>query len=560
MVVGVVGSSFYSCGRPTPETDARRMAPGAVLAKMGEYEITERLVDEEMKRGSSMYGGLDNLPPSFQLQLQGGVLRSSVANILAIEMAKKYGITASDQDIEKVVAQNIESELGNLKQQYITGGKLKPDATEAQFAELFKKEQGQDLSELKSKALQQNAEMLRTGTDLRIPLASLAVQQPLLDALKKEVKLSDDELKKSYDKLEFKRITLTKNDPMATAKKIETELKGGLTFEKAIDRYSESPADPKEKASEKIEPLERIVIRGFDAYKPLENLKPGEVSAPISIGQSVNIFKLIRIKSDVPKDFDKQKDSLRESQTARIAAGKLQTDLQEAQKTAKIEWKVKAYEWLYAYGRLTAENLGADERAKLERQIMEESLKSVTEGDAAQAKLSSLLAYVTFESVYGAASAAEKIKLDDTKVKVYEAYLLDHEDPAMRLELVKVYQRLKKAEEYNSQLNAAANANLGSTDAAAQGRYSEINTLIREGEGAKLLTAEQAADLRKIQTLWVEQKAEQDKFDAEQKKLEEEERKKAEAEEKKAQAEAAKNVKTREELEKEKKAKAGGTK
>lgn len=560
MVVGVVGSSFYSCGDPNQQSDPRRMAPGAVIAKVGDYEITERIIEDELRRGSAMYGGLENLPPSTQLQLQGGALRSMVANVLAIEMAKKYGIEASDQDVEKILAQSIDGELGNVRQQFITSGKLKTDATEAQFAELFKKEQGTDLGEYKKVALEKSLETLRVAPDLRIPLASVAAQQPLMEAIKKELKLSDEDLKKSYDKLNFKRITLTKGDAMATAKKIEAELKGGLTFEKAIDRYSESPVDPKQKASEQILPIDRISIRGFDVYKPLEALKPGEVSAPISIGQSVSLFKLISIKNELPKDFEKQKETLRESQAAQYAAGKLQSSLMEAQKVAKISWKIKAYEWLYAYGRLTAENLSPDERTKLEKQIMEESLKSVTEGDAAQAKLSSLLAYVTFESIYGAASAAEKTKLDDTKVKVYEAYLLDHEDPAMRLELVKVYQRQKKADEYNSQLNAAANANLGSTDAAAQGRYSEISTLIREGEEAKLLTAEQADDLRKIQTLWVEQKTEQDKFDAEQKKLEEEERKKAEAEEKKAQAEAAKNVKTREELEKEKKAKAGGTK
>lgn len=560
MVVGVVGSSFYSCGNPNQQSDPRRMAPGAVIAKVGDYEITERLVNDEVSRGLAMSGGLDNLPPAMQLQFQGGALRSVVANVLAIEMAKKYGIQASDQDVEKILAQSIDGEVGNLRQSYITGGKLKTDATEAQFAELFKKEEGIELSEYKEKALQRGIDTLRLSPDLRIPLASVAAQQPLMEAIKKELKLSDDELKKSYDKLQFKRITLMKGDPMATANKIEAELKSGLTFEKAIDRYSEEPADPNKKASEQILPIDRISIRGFDIYKPLESLKPGEVSAPISIGQSVSLFKLISIKNELPKDFEKQKETLRESQAAQYAAGKLQSDLLEAQKAAKISWKIKAYEWLYAYGRLAAENLGTDERAKLERQIMEESLKSVTEGDAAQAKLSSLLAYVTFESVYGAASATEKIKLDDTKVKVYEAYLLDHEDPAMRLELVKVYQRQKKADEFNGQLNAASNANLGSTDAAAQGRYSEINTLIREGESAKLLTTEQAADLKKIQTLWVEQKAEQDKFDAERKKIEEEERKKAEAEEKKAKADAAKNVKTREELDKEKKAKAGGAK
>lgn len=560
MVASMVVGGVTQCNRPDLSPEFRRMDPGSIIAKVGSYEITERLVSEEMKRGSAMYGGLDQLPPSFQLQLQAGVLRSSIGNILQIEMAKKYGIEASDQDIENVVAQNIDSEIANVKQQFISSGKLKADATEAQFAELFKKELGRDISQVKKDALTQNAEMLRTGSDLRIPIAALAISEPLMNAIKKEVKLSDDELKKSYDSLQFKRITLSKGDPMATAKKVEAELKGGLSFEQAIDRYSESPADPKQKASEKVEPLSRVILRGFDAYKPLENLKTGEVSAPIAIGQSVNIFKLVGIKSELPKDFEAKKDTYRESQATSLAAGKLQSDLQEAQKTAKVEWKVKVYEWLYNYGRLTAENLPLEERQQMETQILDESLKAATEGEADQAKLASLLSYVTFESIYGRASAAEKAKLDEKKIQVYEAYLMDNEDTAMRLELVKVYQKQKDGPAFNSQLAAAANANLGGTDPQAQGLYSEINKLVREGEESKLLTAEQVTELKKIQQTWVEQKTEQDKIDADLKKQEEEAKKAAEAEEKKAKEEAAKNVKTREELEKEKKAKAGGAK
>ena len=72
-----------------------------------------------------------------------------------------------------------------------------------EFAALFKKEQGQDISDLKKRAIEYNRELLEGGSDLRIPVAALAVGQPLLEAIKKTTNLTDDELKKTYDTFEF---------------------------------------------------------------------------------------------------------------------------------------------------------------------------------------------------------------------------------------------------------------------------------------------------------------------------------------------------------------------
>jgi hypothetical protein len=157
------------------------------------------------------------------------------------------------------------------------------------------------------------------------------------------------------------------------------------------------------------------------------------------------------------------------------------------------------------------------------------------------------------------ANPEERKKLESQKIKVYEAYLADNEDPAMRLELVEVYRGQKKAAEFALQLESAANANLGNMTPAGQGIFSQINKMVKEGQNAKLLTAEQAKLIQEIQQQWIQQKTEQDKYEAEAKKAEAEAQKQAEADAKKAQAEAAKSVKTREELEKEK-AKAGGKK
>jgi hypothetical protein len=556
MILSMVIGGFM-CNDPRYSGADGRLNPGEVVAKIGEYEITERLIQNEIERGGAMYGGLDNLPPNFRLQIQAGVLRSTVLNIAQLEMAKKFGIEPTDQDVENLVNSQIDQEVQQMKQQYIMQQKLKPDATEAEFAALFKKEQGQDISDLKKRAIEYNRELLEGGSDLRIPVAALAVGQPLLEAIKKTTNLTDDELKKTYDTFEFKRLTLTKGDAAEKAKKVIAEVKGGLAFEKAIDRYNEDTVDPKQKASEKIEPLGRVAIRGFEAYRPLENLKPGEMSDPITIGTTVNIFKLIRVKNELPKDFAQKKDTYRDTQLNSLAASKLQNDLMEAQKSVKIDWTSQVYKLLYDYGRVAAENLPSDERTKLEKQILDESIRLSTEGESHETRLASTIALVSLQNMMATASPAEKSKLQEQQIKVYEAYLNDSEDTAMRLELVEIYRTTKNADGFATQLEAAANGNLGNMTPAGQGAFSQINKFLKEGKDAKLLTTEQAKLIEEVQQQWVQQKAEQDKYEAEAKKAEAEAQKQAEADAKKAQAEAAKKTKTREQLEKEKAASGG---
>jgi len=552
MILSMVAGSFVMCGGPGSYGGPQTAEAGNVVAKVGEHEITDRLIQGELERNSAMFGGLQNIPPADQLQLQAGTLRGMIASALQLDMAKKYGIVATDEDIEKLVAQNIEQELSQLKMQYMMQNKLKPEATEAEFAELFKKEQGKDLAQAKKEAVERNAQMLKASPDLRLPLAALAIGQPLLTAIKKDVKLTDEELKKSYDSFVFKRITLSKGDATATARKVVDELKGGLSFEQAMDRYTESPADPKQKASAKTEPHSRTELRGFDAYAPLENLKPGQVSDPITIGQSVNIFKLVEIKNELPKDFEKKKEEYRDTQATSVAAAKLQNDLQAAQKTAQITWQSEVYKQLYQYGRVLAENLTPDERAKLEAEIMKESVRLATEGDPQHAKVAATLAFVSFRNAYEKATAEERKKLDEQKADIYEVYLNDNEDPALRMELVAMYFSEKKGPEFFNQLMAAANGNLSLSDEKGQATFSQINQYISRGKEAKLLDSEQVKQLQEVQKLWVEQKADMDKAAAEAAKAEAQARKEAEEADKKARAEAAGKVKTREELEKEK--------
>lgn len=558
MILSMVVGSFTMCG-PQNRFNSMGDRPRVVVGKVGTHEITDMLVESELAKGAQAYGGLNNLPPNFLIQMQAGALRGIVGNILQIDLAKKYGIEPSDEQIEKLVVENIEQEAKNQRQQFVMQGRLAETSTDAEFATLYKKEFGRELSEVKANAKEMNLAVLKSGKDMRIPFEAMTIGEPLMAAIKKEVKLTDDELKKTYDSFEFKRITLQKGNPDETAKKIVADLKGGLSFEQAMDRYDEAPKDPKKKPSEKTEaPMQRITLDGFEAYAPLAKLKPGEVSPPITIGQSVNLFKLIKVTNETPKDFATKKDTYRETQLASLAAAKLQKDLMAAMKEVKVEWTDPGYRLLYEYGRISAENLSADDRATAEKKLLEDSIKTATDGEANQSKIAGSLAYVILQGAEEKATTPEAKKaLEADKIKVYELYLLDTEDPALRIQLVNIYKAKKDKEKFAEQLMAAANGNSGQADATGQGIWSQINGLIREGKSSGLLTSEQVKEIESIQASWSQNKADQDKWDAEAKK----EADKAAAEAKKAaDAEAKKGidkVKTRAESEKEK---AGGKK
>jgi len=294
----------------------------------------------------------------------------------------------------------------------------------------------------------------------------------------------------------------------------------------------------------------RQTLEGFEPYKPLENLKPGGVSDVVKTGSTVSIYKLVNVKSELPKDFDKNKATYKDSVATSKASAKLQAEMAEMQKSAQITWKSDAYRLVYEFGRLSQEAPTPAEKTKKLQSLMSDAEKTSTAGDNPfTARLARLVQYVAFNQMYQDATPEEKAKLDDKKVTVVRGYLEDHEDANLRLELVDLFKKKKNAADFFTELLNAANANSGALDAQGQSIFSRINKSLKEGQDEKLLTSEQAKQIQDIQRTWVQMKSDQDKIDAETKAADEKAKKEAEAADKAAKA---KDVKTRDELNKEK--------
>lgn len=530
MVVGVVVSSFAQCGRADRFSQAGQMGGSTnPVAVIGNTTLTERVMQSEIEQAAQMYGGnLDQLPPELQLTVRASIVKSVVGYANLLEVAKKYGVSVSDDDILKQLEGAAKDEFARLKMQLVQMKKLKENATEAEFEAAYEQVTGHSIDEAKEKALSIQKERLH-NPDTRVPLEALSLSQPLLEAIKKTINVTDDEVKKSYDKFVFKSISITKGDVDSIAKKAEADIKGGLSFEAAIDRYSDAkPMDPKKKLHDETMPIpwSNLVhtVPQFDYLKPLANLRPGQVSEPIKSGSGVTIYKLIEVKSDLPKDFEKNKAQNKDSYVTTLASTKLQTELAEAEKNAKIEWKDKIYKGLYDYAKLQSEP-AADKPARL-LDILTEVVAGMKEGTSDSTRLGNQFAYGLYLQLQREGTPAQKAKLDALKFDVIRGYLQDSESATLRMELVKAYFEKKDKDGFYEELSGAANANLSSTDTAAQSVYNEINKYLRQGQDAKLLTAEEAKQIEDVQRMWVDAKAEQDKYDAEAKKQAEEEKKK----------------------------------
>ncbi|MCC7229007.1 MAG: SurA N-terminal domain-containing protein [Fimbriimonadaceae bacterium] len=551
MVLGVVFTSFAQCSRAERFRDVTGLETETPVAKIGEFTVTDRLIRSEVESAAKMYGTMDNLPPQFQLQIEGSAVSSSIGYAYMLQLAKKYGVEPSDDQILKMIDGGLTDEFNNVKQQLITQKKLAATATEADFAKAFKKATGKEMSDARAEALETYKQKLAMP-DLRMPFAAMAVNQPLMDAIKKTITLSDEDLKKAYDNFEFKKITLSKGDTAAVAKKAQEELKAGTPFETAIQRYSNDEPVKGKKLQDMTSKIARTTIDGFAPYRPLADLKPGQVSDLVKTGPTITIYKLLSVKSELPKDFDKKKATYRDSMATTKAAAKLQGELAEMQKTGNIEWKEGVYKLLYDFGRTMSDPLTPAEKSQKLKEILKSAQEASLSNNPIGARLANLVAYVVFGQVYDDASPTEKSKLNAEKAEVIRNFLEDHEDVSLRLELAEIFLKEKKKDDFFSELESAANANVSVIDVQGQSLYSRINKLLKEGKDANLLTEAQAKTIQDLQSEWVNTKKGQDKIDAETKAADEQARKEAEAADKAARAESAKEVKTKAELEKEK--------
>jgi len=172
------------------------------------------------------------------------------------------------------------------------------------------------------------------------------------DLMEKEIKISDDEIKKYYDEhpdqyqnpetIKVRQILVrlntkaTPEEESAAKKKIDEvykKLKSGLNFEKAADQYSDDKASAKKGGL--IAPVRKgLKSQEFD-NAAFAMSKPNEISAPFKDRRGWNILQFVEKTEASAKPFDQVKTQIER---------KLKQDKQKSaidEFTAKIRSSVK---------------------------------------------------------------------------------------------------------------------------------------------------------------------------------------------------------------------------
>lgn len=531
-IMFVIG--FLMISNPNAASGGGESQP-LLIAEVGKIPITFNAVDDLARQQTQQYfAQLESVPPEIEANLQAAALREILGQALVVELARREGVTLDDEQILKLATLQFDQAVAAGKKRLESEGKLKPGATAAEFDEAFKKESGRTLAEIRAKNESDLKTMLADPTG-RSNAVAIFTNQVLVNQYKKQTTPTDDQLKRSFDTLVLKRILFNaeKGDATAQAQKVADEIKGGLTYEQAVDRYSTETPTPGKKLSETTTSLTVGSIEGLPDFQPVLALKPGEVSPPVPSGPTVVLYKLVERKNVLPPDFEKAKASYADAYATQIANRKVTETIQKLQEEGLIRWKSEGYHVLYDFSALLQK--GNPSGHEEEFRELEKRASAVTSGsDAAGTKPAALVRYLALQRLPAGTTEDEKDALAQKKLEAIGNLLLTSENPELRLEMVDLLVERKDALASKELLNAAQNNTSPTT--VGQRTFSDIVARLEKVKELKLGDPKDIVAIEKELERWRVDKKEYDEGQAEMKKLEEEQRKEAEAE---AKAEAA---------------------
>lgn len=570
-----------------------------IVATVGTHGVSlesiERMYDAATQAADAQEEGLS---PEAMARNYGESLYTAVNRAAILELADRKGIKLSEDDVLVAAEREFNQEMEYRKSVYAMLGRLKPDSSEADFRKVLREMTGKDYEDQKKEYFDRIKEGLNSPSR-RDETLTPSVGQALMDRYQKVTTVTDEQLKKGFDTWVAKRIVLKPIKHMGEALeikvgKIRDEVKRGLSFEAAMNKYSDDDAAKGKSKSESTIDIARSNVDHDVNLKPFLSLKPGDISPVLRTSDGPAIYKVVKFQSKVPADFTLKKEDFRKTRIAEIGLANLQKDLRELAKPEAISWESPGLKALYEWQVATTDPETASNRQKLEdalKKVFSEGTKAVEEStDIAGTRPAVLAQYAAFQQLYREASDSEKKALDKDRAKALENILELTENYDLRIELAKLKIAAKKGDEALENLQSAADtifsynengmgrykqvvdlrnrlekqklaekADLQKIDKAlAQWRvdmaeklvgdadtnqdysesgkktYDDIEKMVAKLKSAGLISAEKVAEIEKLQKKWREEKAKEDKREAEAKKQAEEEAKKQKAEAEKA--------------------------
>ena len=528
MLGGVV---FTSCSRQQMATSVMgkdgKQIP--VIAEFGGVKITSADLEAKTLEIGQQFGGAQ-LPAEFQIMMDGQGLSQLLDQAALTEIAKQEGVKLDDASVLSAFDTEIVNEKKRIRQQLVGMGKLKDGATDEEFAKAFKEVSGgQDLDAQITEARKTLSDQLKDAEKRDGLLAKLAPTL-LQIQLRPKVSVTDQDVTTYITEFTAKRIVfLDSKEPGKSeerAKKVLAEVRGGLSFDDAINKYSDEPAEPNKKKSDKTVLVSGAQIDFAAENKAIAALKVGDVSEPVKNFDGYSIVKLISSTPKPPKDFDKQKEQIKgEIERARLAS-MIREKVDAFKKSNKPRFALKGYETLYDFTALATDNSDP----KTVQAKRDEVLKRALEIAKAKGPDQGVAAMVYYSGIKQKANNPEIPRATILpELELSTKLMIEVKDsPELHLDLADLYKEMKKGTEAGEQLLAAARLNT-KFDPSGQALFQAIATKIGEFKTDKLITDAVAATIDKEQNRWRE---ENKKIEAERAKAEEAEKKAREAAEK----------------------------
>jgi hypothetical protein len=500
----MAGGVFYSCGAPAapPTADGDMNRPAVTVAgKVVTYKTITDIMDRARQQG--MTGA----------QMESGnlsALMNSLVETNAVRvLAEKAGVAVTDEAIRTAVLTSFDQRVEQERQSLIMQGLLKPDADAKALDAVIKQRIGSSVTELREQNVKDLATVL-AAPDRREYVLMEYIRPMYTQAVAAKLQVTETELKAAYDAFTIKRILLRADgdrDLMPDAERIVGEIRGGLKFEDAMNRYSKDLPAPGKRVSENT--IEVVASQlNEEPYEVLKGKKIGDVAGPVQTPEGVQIFYITGSKSNLPKDFAQKQAQYRKEFADRRATEEVNREVDEIVKSDQVKWNSSALHAAYLVGQTNTLPFGAEREKKLaEAEVLAEKARATD--DPLEKSFGTLALFAANTALYNSTMEGRE-KLIDKRIVALEAVLENAEDLALRMELVDLAVQQKNAERASENLLKAAQFNNDLSE-MGQGQYTQIQGKKAELEKAKLLDPDQARLIDGELGRWRREKAEFEK-------------------------------------------------
>ncbi len=508
VVTLVVGLAYFGGGADGGGDGAggRRTAIATIGNQVIALEKVENLFSSQSQRFSQIE---DGLTPETTAQTYAQIVVGLASQALLADISDGMGVQVSDQQIVDEEMKTFEAQIAAIKSQMIAQKTLKPDASEQEFQAVLKKEYGGDTAELRRDAQD------KIGVALKDPLGrdeliSRHLQPMLRAAIAKSIRPSDDDLKKGFQTWVTKRVHLDFSkhqgeDLRPKMDRIHAEIKAGLPFEQAMEKYSDDPKPQGKRKSEATVNLAWSTLTFDDSFEPIRTMKAGELSPVIWTSTGPAVFKVQKIEMMLPGDFEKNKQQYRETRVQELTFMELQGKMKGQRFSDRLIWESAGFRALYNWFIALTEPANATDKAKMaaamEKIVDGAEAAAQSGGDPAGSRPAALAAFVAIEALYRDASKEKQASLAEKRIELATNVLEFTESVPLRLELVRMRITLKDHSGAGDSLLAAAQANQSPTT-IGEGHYRAIAALRDKLVALPGLTPDRASGLKKELERW----------------------------------------------------------